>query len=117
MHSTPSQRYCTGVWHFADVFHAGPGRLLMMLGFGAKQAAGTTVFIVTFVSVSGFAAHAAEGRVEPLLAILTVIAALAGSQLGAWFMAKRAKPGWVKRLYGVLLAGVASKLMLDIVRE
>ncbi|PIX96929.1 MAG: sulfite exporter TauE/SafE family protein [Hydrogenophilales bacterium CG_4_10_14_3_um_filter_63_21] len=90
--------------------------VLMMLGFGAKQAAGTTAFIVTFASVSGFAAHAAEGHIEPLLAALTVIAALAGSQLGAWFMAKRAKPGWVKRLYAVLLLGVAAKLIFDIVR-
>lgn len=90
--------------------------VLMFLGFGAKQAAGTTAFIVTFASVSGFAAHAAEGRIEPLLAVLTVIAALAGSQLGAWFMAKRAKPGWVKRLYAVLLLGVATKLIADILR-
>jgi uncharacterized membrane protein YfcA len=88
--------------------------VLMLLGFGAKQAAGTTAFIVTFASVSGFAAHAAEGHIEPLLAVLTVIAALAGSQLGAWFMAKRAKPAWVKRLYAVLLLGVAAKLIADI---
>lgn len=90
--------------------------VLMMLGFGAKQAAGTTAFIVTFASVSGFAAHAAEGHIDPTLAGLTVIAALAGSQLGAWFTARRAKPGWVKRLYGLLLLGVAAKLLFDIFR-
>ncbi|MGQ9686510.1 MAG: sulfite exporter TauE/SafE family protein [Thiobacillaceae bacterium] len=88
--------------------------VLMMLGYGAKQAAGTTAFIVTFASVSGFAAHAAQGHIEPLLAVLTVIAALAGSQLGAWFMAKRAKPAWVKRLYGGLLLAVAAKLAWDL---
>lgn len=91
--------------------------VLMMLGYGVKQAAGTTAFIVTFASVSGFAAHAAEGHIDPMLAVATVIAALAGSQLGAWFTAKRAKPGWVKRLYAVLLLGVAGKLILDIVCE
>jgi uncharacterized membrane protein YfcA len=91
--------------------------VLMMLGFGAKQAAGTTAFIVTFASVSGFAAHAAEGNIDPVLAALTVIAALAGSQLGAWFTARRAKPGWVKRLYAVLLLGVAAKLAFDLFRE
>lgn len=88
--------------------------VLMMLGYGAKQAAGTTAFIVTFASVSGFAAHAAEGNIDTTLALLTIIAALAGSQLGAWFMAQRAKPGWVKRLYAVLLLGVAAKLIFDI---
>lgn len=91
--------------------------VLMMMGYGAKQAAGTTAFIVTFASVSGFAAHAAEGNIDTQLAVLTVIAALAGSQLGAWFMAKRAKPGWVKRLYAVLLLGVAAKLAVDILKE
>lgn len=91
--------------------------VLIMMGYGAKQAAGTTAFIVTFASVSGFAAHAAEGRIDTQLSVLTVIAALAGSQLGAWFMAKRAKPGWVKRLYAVLLLGVAAKLAMDILKE
>lgn len=91
--------------------------VLMMMGYGAKQAAATTAFIVTFASISGFAAHAAEGRIEPLLAVLTVLAAIAGSQLGAWFMARRAKPGWVKRLYAVLLLGVAAKLLWDIFRN
>lgn len=91
--------------------------VLMMMGYGVKQAAGTTAFIVTLASVSGFSAHAAEGHIEPLLAVLTVIAALAGSQLGAWFMARRAKPGWVKRLYGVLLLGVSAKLIVDILRD
>jgi hypothetical protein len=88
--------------------------VLMMMGYGVKQAAATTAFIVTFASISGFAAHAAEGRIEALLAVLTVLAAIMGSQLGAWFMARRAKPGWVKRLYAVLLLGVAAKLLWDI---
>lgn len=86
----------------------------MMLGYGAKQAAGTTAFIVTFASASGFAAHTAEGHIDSTLAALTVIAALMGSQLGAWFTARRAKPGWVKRLYALLLLGVAGKLLWDI---
>ena len=68
-------------------------------------------------SVSGFAAHAAEGHIEPLLAVLTVFAALAGPQLGAGFMAKRAKPGWVKRLYAVLLLDVSAKLIVDILQD
>lgn len=88
--------------------------VLMAMGYGAKQAAATTAFIITFASVSGFLAHAAEGHIEPLLATFTVIAAIIGSQLGAWFMARRAKPGWLKRLYAILLLGVAAKLLWDI---
>jgi uncharacterized membrane protein YfcA len=88
--------------------------VLMALGFPTKRAVATTSFIVTFASVSGFAAHAAAGRLDPALTLLCVGAAIAGSQLGAWFMARRAKPAWVKRLYGVLLLAVALKLVWDL---
>ncbi|MCP5443599.1 MAG: sulfite exporter TauE/SafE family protein [Chromatiaceae bacterium] len=85
--------------------------ILMELGYTPKQAAATTSFIVTFASVSGFLTHAAEGHLEPLLTGLTLLAAIAGSQLGAWLMIRKAKPAWVKRLYGVLLLAVAAKLL------
>lgn len=89
--------------------------VLMYLGFPTKRAVATTSFIVTLASVSGFAAHAAAGRLDPALTVLTVTAAVVGSQLGAWFMTRRAKPAWVKRLYGALLLAVAAKLVWDIV--
>lgn len=88
--------------------------VLMYLGFPTKRAVGTTSFIVTFASASGFVAHAAAGRLDPTLTILTLAAAIVGSQLGAWFMATHAKPAWVKRLYGVLLLAVAGKLVWDL---
>lgn len=91
--------------------------VLMALGFPTKRAVATTSFIVTFASVSGFAAHAAAGRLDATLTVLTVLAAIAGSQLGAWFMAQRAKPAWVKTLYGVLLLAVAAKLVWDILKS
>jgi len=88
--------------------------VLMALGFPTKRAVATTSFIVTFASISGFAAHAAAGRFDPLLTGLTLFAAIAGAQAGAWFMATRAKPAWVKRLYGGLLLAVAAKLFWDV---
>lgn len=88
--------------------------VLMYLGFPTKRAVGTTSFIVTFASASGFVAHAAAGRLDPTLTILTLAAAIVGSQLGAWFMATHAKPAWVKRLYGVVLLAVAGKLVWDL---
>ena len=48
---------------------------------------------------------------EPALTALTLIAAIAGSQIGAWLMTRKAKPAWVKHLYGVLLLAVAAKLL------
>ena len=85
--------------------------MLMELGYPTKQAAATTAFIVTFSSFSGFLGHMAEGHIDPLLAGLAVVAVIAGSQFGAWFMASKARPGWVRRFYGVLLLAVAAKLL------
>ena len=87
------------------------GPMLMEMGYPTKEAAATTAFIVTFSSFSGFLGHMAEGHIDPLLAGLTIVAVVLGSQLGAWFMAYRARPGWVKQLYGVVLLAVAAKLL------
>ena len=88
--------------------------MLMELGYPTKNAAATTAFIVTFSSFSGFLGHMAEGRVDLTLAGLTLVAVIAGSQLGAWFMANKARPSWVKTLYGVVLLAVAAKLAYGI---
>ena len=87
------------------------GPMLMEMGYPTKQAAATTAFIVTFSSFSGFLGHMAEGHIDPTLAALTIIAVVIGSQLGAWFMANKARPGWVKKLYGIVLLAVAAKLL------
>jgi len=88
--------------------------MLMELGYPTKKAAATTAFIVTFSSFSGFLGHVAEGRIDIILAGFSLVAVIAGSQLGAWFMANKAQPGWVKKLYGIVLLAVAAKLLYGI---
>lgn len=88
--------------------------VLMELGYGTKQAAATTAFIVTFSSFSGFLGHMAEGRIDPILAAVATSMVVLGSQVGAWFMARKAKPTWVKRVYGLVLLVVAMQLLLGI---
>lgn len=89
--------------------------LLMELGYEPKRAAATTAFIVTVSSFSGLLGHAFAMQTDWTLFALLGIAVLAGSQLGAWLMARHAKPSWIKRLYGVLLLGVAAKIVWDLV--
>lgn len=91
------------------------GPMLMEMGYPTKEAAATTAFIVTFSSFSGFLGHMAEGHIDPLLATLTIIAVIVGSQLGAWFMANKARPGWVKKLYGIVLLAVAARLLYGLI--
>ncbi len=90
------------------------GPMLMEMGYPTKEAAATTAYIVTFSSFSGFLGHMAEGRIDTFLAVFTVIAVIAGSQLGAWFMARKARPAWVKKLYGAILLLVSIKLIWGI---
>lgn len=89
--------------------------LLMWMGYPVKMAAATTAYVVTFSSFSGFFGHVAEGHMEGKLTALVVLGVLLGSQLGASFMAKKAKAGWVKRTYGIVLLAIAAKLFYDAV--
>ena len=84
--------------------------MLMEMGYPTKEAAATTAYIVTFSSFSGFLGHLAQGPLDWRLATATIVAVGVGSLLGAGFMTSRAKPAWVKRLYGGVLLGVAAKL-------
>ncbi len=91
--------------------------VLMEMGYPTKQAAATTAFIVTFSSFSGFLGHMAEGPIDPLLTLVAVAMVALGSQLGAWLMARMAKPEWIKRIYGLVLLGVAAKLFHGVLTE
>lgn len=87
--------------------------ILMWMGYRTKQAAATTAFVVTFSSLSGYLGHMAEGHVNWPLTLAVVAAVAIGSQLGGSFMSTRAKPGWVKRLYAVVLLAIAAKLLFQ----
>jgi uncharacterized membrane protein YfcA len=89
--------------------------ILMWMGYKTKEAAATTAFVVTFSSFSGYLGHAAEGQMNWTLTILVVVAVIIASQLGAMFMSSKAKPQWVKQLYGVVLLLIAVKLVWGVV--
>lgn len=88
--------------------------ILMWMGYGTKQAAATTAFVVTFSSLSGYLGHVAAGRLDVPLTVVAVLAVLLGSQLGASFMSTKAKAQWVKQLYAAVLLGIAIKLIVGV---
>lgn len=87
------------------------GPLLMWLGYRTKQAVATTAFIAAASSLSGMLGHLGHMKLPIDLTIVTTGAVLIAALLGSWFMANRAKPQWVKWFYGLLLLGVAGKLL------
>lgn len=81
--------------------------LLIAVGYPTKQAAATTAFVVVFSSFSGFAGHFAEGHYDWRVMAVGFIAVVIGSQIGAKIMKQSMKAQWIRRLFGLLLLGVA----------
>ena len=90
--------------------------ILMAIGYPTKKAAATSAFIVIFSSFSGFAGHVAEGHFQLNLMVLTLIAVIIGSQIGAKVMKEKMKARWIKQMFGLVLLGVAVKLVIGLLR-
>lgn len=91
--------------------------VLMALGYKTKEAAATTAFVVTFSSFSGYLGHVARGNMNWPLTIVLVIAVIIGSQTGARFMSRKAKPAMVKKIYAIVLIAIALKLSWEAVHN
>lgn len=88
---------------------------LIWLGFDPKKASGTTAFIVVFSSLSGFFGHTALGTLNVTLLAYAAAASVAGALLGSWLMHAQLKSVQVKLTVGVVLYGVALKMLVDLV--
>ncbi len=91
--------------------------MLMGMGYPTKVAVATTAFIVAFSSFSGYLGHLTRGNVDLMLLAVTIVPVILGSQLGSWYMAKKAKPVWVKKFYGILLLLIATKLFSEVISD
>jgi len=90
--------------------------LLLLLGFQPKNAAATSSFAACFSALAGFLGHLGASGIPapPLwLAAFTAAAVLAASA-GSRTMARRLDARRVKRLFTVVLLGIAAKLYWDV---
>jgi uncharacterized membrane protein YfcA len=90
--------------------------VLNWLGLDPKMAAGTTALVVVFSSLSGFLGHATLGGLDPLFIGVTAIAAAAGSIAGSQLMKTRLSSSQLKKVIGVLLWVIASKMVWDLIK-
>ena len=86
------------------------------LGVDAKMAAGTTALVVVFSSFSGFLGHATLGGIDPLFIGITAVMAAAGSIAGSQLMRTKLSSSQLKKIIGVLLWGIAIKMVLDLIK-
>ena len=88
--------------------------VLVWLGFNPKKASATTCFIVIFSSFSGFLAHASLGHMEGPLLGFTALGSALGAVAGAWLVTEKLKRKQVKLVIGVVLLGIALKMIWNL---
>lgn len=94
-----------GIGFFAGLLGAGGGFILMpvlvfVVGIPTTVAIGTDLFQVIITGSFGTFFYALGGQVDPLMAIIILAAASAGSQIGAT-ATRFVDPGRIRILYGV----------------
>jgi hypothetical protein len=85
--------------------------VLVWLGINPKKASATTSFIVIFSSLSGFMGHATIGSMSYGLLGFTAVGSALGAMVGSWLMTDRLKREHVKLIIGVVLLGIAAKMV------
>ena len=120
---TPRGRFILGassgsiLGFFAGLIGRGGGSfvvpLLYIAGLSPKIAAATSAAIITFSGSSSFISHVATAA-EPnwIIWLFCVLAVFAGSQAGSRFMAEKLKSRSVKKLFGLVLLGIACLLLI-----
>jgi len=102
---------------FAGLIGRGGGSfvvsLLYIVGFEAKIAAATSAMVVTFSGASSFISHIFTAA-HPVWFVwgLCVLAVFAGSQVGSRLMAGKLKSRSIKLIFGTVLLGVATLLII-----
>jgi len=84
---------------------------LVALGFDPKKASATTSFVVIFSSLSGFLGHISLAGMNYGLIGWTVAGSAGGALLGSWLMVDKLKGRQVKLIIGIVLLGIAIKMI------
>ncbi|MBW1698613.1 MAG: sulfite exporter TauE/SafE family protein [Deltaproteobacteria bacterium] len=88
--------------------------VLVWLGYNPKKASATTSFIVIFSSFSGFLGHATVGNISAQLLGFTAVGSALGAIVGAWLMTEKLKREQVKLIIGIVLLGIAAKMIYNL---
>ncbi|MHB1415664.1 MAG: sulfite exporter TauE/SafE family protein [Chloroflexota bacterium] len=89
--------------------------VLNWLGFDPKVAAGTTAFVVVFASLAGFLGHVSFGGLDYAFLAVMALASVGGALLGAYLMRYKLSSAQLKRIIGLVLYGVAAKIIWGLI--
>lgn len=88
--------------------------MLHGVGIEPKTASGTTALVALASSISGFAARAALGTVDVTFAVVTAVAAAAGTLIAHRIVSTKLSAPALKAVAGLVLWGVAAKIVWDL---
>jgi uncharacterized protein len=105
---------CAGA--FSGLFGVGGGTvivplLIVWMGYGVREATGTSLAAIAVIGALGAGAHALYGNVDPLKGLIVGLPALAGVVLGA-SLQQRISPRVVSAVFGALLVVSAVYLVV-----
>lgn len=84
--------------------------LLLIRGYPAKEAVGTTSLVVTINTFSAFLFHLPHVSFSLNVAIILIVAALFGSVLGGFYASRHANPKAIRILIGIIIMFIAIKV-------
>lgn len=101
---------------FSGLFGVGGGSvivplLVLWLGYGAREATGTSLAAIVFIAAFAAATQGAYGNVHVLDAVLMGVPAVGGVLLGTWLQ-QRLPTRSISLLFAVVLVASAVELLL-----
>lgn len=86
--------------------------LLLLLGFSAQKAVGSSFLAITIISLSALAAHIRLGNVEWRFGLLLGLGGIVGAQAGA-LMVEQISTGGFRKVFAGILVGLAAYLFFS----
>ena len=101
---------------FSGLFGVGGGTvivplLILWLGYGDREATGTSMAAIIVIAAVAVVLHAAYGNVDPGLAALVGIPAIAGAFVGT-ALQQRIPERAISLVFALLLTGIAIELIV-----
>jgi uncharacterized membrane protein YfcA len=106
----------TAAGAFSGLFGVGGGTvivplLILWLAYGEREATGTSLAAIVVIAALATLGHGFYGNVEPLLALVVGVPALAGVVAGTGLQQRVPEPA-ISFLFGLLLLVIAVELVL-----
>ena len=106
----------TAAGAFSGLFGVGGGTiivplLVLWLGYGEKEATGTSMAAIIVIAIFAVAAQAAYGNVDPVKAAVVGVPAIGGAVAGT-ALQQRLPERWISALFALLLVVIAVELIV-----